>query len=310
MRKLALVRMLAASLALVASPASAVAEDVWSFRTVPDGQGSDFALLTGRLEGERVLYAECSKSGAILALIAIDLPYEAGDVGLNLYVEIDGNERLSTGEYFGTEGGEGVTYSGTDYLEAIFRDLGAAQSSVSMRVVDYSDGSDITWPALGLDGLAESADRFTDFCYGGDAPAPVTEWSVTQPLADVEAGYRGVMSGMNGDGIALRLTCSIDASVWTIGLDGPAVVSEGATGLAVDIEGLTWEFPAEPSAGPAVVASGSTRLAELSTVLALPREAVLVEVLAGSERTPYRFTAGEPAAAAALEMFSTCYALR
>lgn len=310
MRKVVSTAWFAALLTLLAGLTPALAAEPWSFQTVPDGQGGEVAQLIGRLDGDRVLYAQCSGSSVVLALAGVDLPYETGDVGLNLHIEIDGNDRTSTGEFFTADGGEGVAYSGVDYIERILRDLGAAQSTVSMRIVDYSDGSDVTWAALGLDGLADSTGRFLAYCYDAAAPEPVTVWSFTQTVADVEAGYRGVMTGLGSDGTSLRLTCSIDASVWTIGVAGPAVSEDAATGLAVDIEGLTWEFAAETGPGPAVIASGSTDIAELSTVFSLPREGVLVEVISGAGRTPYRFTAGEPAASAALEMFSACYALR
>lgn len=313
MRKLVSAGLCVATLTMLVGPMPALAEDPWSFQTIDDGQGGELGRLIGRLDDARVLYAECSASSAVLALVAVDLPYELGDVGLNLHVEIDGNDRMSTGEFFATEGGEGVAYTGVDYLEGLFRDLAAATSAVSMRIVDYSDGSDETWAALGLGGLAASAETFVSYCYGGGQPVATvasTEWSFSQTVADVEAGYRGVMTGLGSDGTAMRLTCSLDASVWTIGVVGPLVVAEGAARLAVDIEGLTWGFAAEAASGPAVIASGSTDIAELSTVFSLPREGVLVEVIAGSKRTPYRFTAGEPAAAAALEMFRNCYALR
>lgn len=302
------------------APATADAPS-WTLNVAPDPDNSgDAAILTGQLEAGRGFFAYCGGDKAVaLVLTGSAFPYEVGDVGLNLHVEIDGNDRTSVGEYFEAGEARGVSYTGTQSIESLFRDLAGAQNAVSMRVVDYSDGSDATWRAASLVGLTEAASGFVAHCWGGAPVAmpavPATaQWAFSQSVDDVTAGYRGVMRAIVGDTLTLRLTCSLDAGTWTIGVFGP-LVPAGASGptLAVDIEGLAWEYPAASASdtvsGQGLVASGGTEISELVPVLSLPREGITVEVVQGGQRTPYRFTAAEPASKAALEMFRKCYAL-
>ena len=83
---------------------------------------------------------------------------------MSLLVEIDGQDRTATGEYFeGGDGQKGVRFTG-DYVASVVRDILSARTTVKMTVKDYSDGSTMEWPAIGLSGLADAGAAFDAAC--------------------------------------------------------------------------------------------------------------------------------------------------
>lgn len=139
----------------------------WQTRVVQldSDTGAQQAILFGNLQRGGQLYASCDTNGTVLlGLLAPDLPYEMGDVGLSFVVEIDGQDRTATGEYIeGGDGQKGVSYTG-DYVASVVRDILSARKSVKMTVKDYSDGSTMEWPAIGLSGLFEAGAAFQAVC--------------------------------------------------------------------------------------------------------------------------------------------------
>ena len=148
-----------------------IAVDVpnWQTRVLQDPDtGGKQAVLIGSLDRGGQLYASCDgKGSALLGLLAPDLPFEIGDVGLSMIVEIDGQYRTAVGEYFeGGDGQKGVKFAG-QYVADVVRDITAARATLKVTVKDYSDESIREWPAIGLSGLSDAGATFDATCGGG-----------------------------------------------------------------------------------------------------------------------------------------------
>lgn len=179
-------------------PQTKIATDTpnWQTKVVQQdaSTGVQLAVLIGSLQRGGQLYASCDTNGsALLGLLASDLPYEIGDVGLSMIVEIDGQDRTAVGEYFeGSDGQKGVKYTG-DYVASVVREILSAGTTVKMAVKDYSDGSILEWPAVGLSGLSAAGATFDAACGGGtkvEVEVPAVEATppadpVTSLTADV-----------------------------------------------------------------------------------------------------------------------------
>lgn len=283
--------------------------------------GGETKSLVGTLEDDKYLFVACDGTGATsVSLLAYDLPYETGDVGLMFHIEIDGESRSAVGEYFATEGQlVGVAYSLSGSPESLVRALAAAGSSVSVRIKDYSDDSDRQWTAADIEGLAESAAGFVEKCFGGArgttiaVTAAPTAWAFSQSNEEVSAGYRGVMTGRPADGAAyLRITCSLDAADWAIGIFGEDLPFDPASGgyrMTVSVDQSAWQYDGttrEQSGVDVGLVAANPEVAGLLTVLSLAPEAVTLEAI-DSEGTSHRFLFDAAGAAdAAGIMFNKC----
>ncbi|MBK8083327.1 MAG: hypothetical protein IPK28_05510 [Devosia sp.] len=174
----------------VAQPALALS--AWEVRIEPDPvNGGQQATLVGDLDQGGYFYAFCDgrrqSEVAFLASNPSTFPYEAGDVGLTLRVEIDGEQRSATGEHFTRPDGiAGIRYLAADYIESLILAVGAAKSEVAMTIESYSSGMVTRWPAMNLQGLAQAAAQFSAQCFG-TSPA-VAELPAQPEVAPAQGG--------------------------------------------------------------------------------------------------------------------------
>jgi len=240
-------------------PASAPeAEPTWQTIITTSAE----AMLVGALEPNARLVATCDiDKNVTLSLVAADLPYQIGDVGLNLYLEIDGEDRSSTGEAFdASEGLKGVAYTG-DYVAAAIQAIATARTGIKLKVQNYADGSLVEWSAPDLEGLAGATESFNATCFGtatgetvADAPtttpaAPVWIYR-QQTTADGAASY--LLTGYASDGSSLAFHC-VPGRITSIGLFAPQGLLPGAQGdslmLSVAIDGVNEDLFADVVAG-------------------------------------------------------------
>ncbi len=162
----------------VAQPAMALS--AWGITVEPDPvHGGNQATLVGDLDQGGFFYAFCDglrrPEVALLSTNPSTFPYEAGDVGLTLRIEVDGDQRSAPGEHFArSDGTVGIRYySEPQYLQSLIEAVGSATSEVAMTIESYSSGMVTRWPAKNLNGLARAVAQFRSQCF--DAVPAVAE---------------------------------------------------------------------------------------------------------------------------------------
>jgi hypothetical protein len=321
-------------------PAAVGSEPTWKTTIEPDTvNGGEQASLLGYLESNAFLLAYCDGSGAnSLSLLATELPHEVGAVGLNLHVEIDGESRMATGEYFSLDNGvSGVSYTG-DYVASTIKALAGARSSIRMKVQDYSDGSMREWGALDLAGLSSATEAFNARCFGakpvaaetpsaaspdpfGSVAEPGKSWSVESGSDVSVPGAGAVLVGVTSPATGyLQFTCSPDAATWSIGFASgdsasfPVGSNDGPFKVIIDNGSHLWEFDdgryEVSGARTSIVSSTGADVPGFLATLTLQLDPmVLTLVTAGGANHSYTLgTDGLGEASAA--MFETCYGLR
>lgn len=256
-----------------AQPAAASAAGAaWEFAVEPDPvNGGQQATLVGDLDQGGYFYASCDgrrqTEVAFLSSNPTAFPYEAGDMGLTLRVQIDSEERSATGEYFTrTDGMVGIRYYAPEYLESLVAAVGGARSEVAMMIESYSTGMVTRWPAKNLVGLADGAAQFVSHCFGTApapqlaAPGPIQPASpapaVPAPLPWVfkevphEAGTDYVLLGdtIDNSGIA-GLSCSAGGMAHVIVTNSapdslPVKPGDLFIDLLVEVDGRQWKLNA------------------------------------------------------------------
>jgi hypothetical protein len=321
------------------TPATASAGPTWETTIEPDAvNGGEQASLLGYLDNNAFLFAYCDGSGANSLNLLAPLPYEVGAVGLNLHVEIDGESRMATGEYFSLDNGvSGVSYTG-EYVGSTIKALAGARSSIRMKVQDYSDGSMREWGALDLAGLSSATEAFNASCFGAEpvaaeapsAASPDPFGSIAEPGkswrvesgSDVSVpGAGAVLVGLASPATGyLQLTCSPDAATWSIGFGSsdaatfPVGSEDGPFKVIVDNGSHLWAFDngryEVNGDRTSVVSSTGADIPGFSATLTLQLDPlVLTLVTAGGAEHSYTLgTDGLGEASAA--MFETCYGLR
>lgn len=180
-----------------------LALSAWDVRIEPDPvNGGQQATLLGDLDQGGFFYAHCDGAKQVdlgfLSTNRSTFPYEAGDIGLTLSVEIDGDERSATGEHFArADGAAGIRYLAPAYIESLIEAVGSAKTKVAVTIESYSTGMVTRWPAKNLQGLRKAAADFRAHCFGvapkvAETPAaPVItsvqgSWTISsQPSADL-----------------------------------------------------------------------------------------------------------------------------
>lgn len=276
---LAWVRCLPLCAALGASlqvSAPIAAKLTWETTIGPDQvNGGEHASLLADLENNTFLFAYCDSQGATLLSLLGKLPYEVGDVGLSLQLEIDGETRTTTGEYFTHSNGlTGVYYTG-DYVENAIKALAGARVGVRMLVQDYSDNSLREFAALDMAGHRAATDAFNAKCFGMapaptvvETPVPVapdpalpdalafdpalmpsTTWVAQSGSGVSVPGADAVLIGVTGQTPSvMQLACFLDWGEWSVGLASndsssfPVRAEDGPFRVLVTIGGETWAF--------------------------------------------------------------------
>lgn len=158
------------------APGARPSPSAWAVTVEPDTvNGGQQATLVGDLDQGGYFYAYCDgRKRADVAFLSSNpstFPYEAGDLGLTLQVEIDGEQRSAVGEYFvRPDGTSGIRYIAPEYLESLIAAVGAARSEVAMTIQSYSTGMVTRWPARSLEGVGKAVADFSAQCFG-NAPA-------------------------------------------------------------------------------------------------------------------------------------------
>jgi hypothetical protein len=284
------------------------------------------ATLVSELDKSARLLATCdSGKNVTLSLVAPDLPYQIGDVGLNLHLEIDGDDRLSTGEVFdAADGLTGVAYTG-NYVATAIQALAEARTGVSLKVQNFADGSLVTWDAPNLDGLVAATNSFNATCFGtaprqavADAPVapsagpsriqsdagfdPNLDWTVAVgdqvTLPQVEA----VLLGRAGPGPGmLQMTCGPDPWTWSLGFtttdpSGAAIkASDGPFTIGLEVDGSPLAFPnaqfTETQSGISVIADAGTDIGGALIMMSLSFNPVTLTVT-GASGEPHVYSVG------------------
>ncbi len=300
-------------------PASAPeAEPTWQTIITTSAE----AMLVGALEPNARLVATCDiEKNVTLSLVAADLPYQTGDVGLNLYLEIDGEDRSSTGEAFdASDGLKGVAYTG-DYVAAAIQAIATARTGIKLKVQNYADGSLVEWSAPDLEGLAGATESFNANCFGtapgraaAENPAPTpriqnpaaadpdVDWTTAQgdqvTLPDVRAVLMGRASPASG---ILQMTCGIDRQMWSVGLTAtdPSTIaireSDAPFSIGLIVDDTTFTFPnaqyLASSSGVSIIADAGTDLAGALIMLTLSFNPVTLTVT-GASGEVHTYTVG------------------
>lgn len=293
-------------------PASSPEGTTWQTFSTDAGE----ATLVGGLEHDARLMATCdSGKNVTLSLIAPDLPYQIGDVGLNLHLDIDGEDRVSTGEVFdAADGLTGVAYTG-EYVAGAIQALAQARTGVGLKVQNYADGSIAEWRALDLEGLAAAAQNFNATCFGtvprqADAGSPVgpiaapsriqagagfepnQDWAVALADQVTLPNVKAVLMGRTNPAGLLQMTCGTDPRKWSLGLattDPPGTAikaSDGPFTIGIEVDGSTWSFPdaqyTESSTEVSVIAEAGTDLAGALIMMTLSFNPVKLTVTGAS----------------------------
>lgn len=284
------------------------------------------ATLVGELERNARLLATCdSGKNVTLSLVAPDLPYQIGDLGLNLHLDIDGADRVSTGEVFNAaEGLTGVAYTG-EYVAGAIQALAEARTGIGLRVQNYADGSLVAWDAPDLDGLVAATNSFNATCFGtaprqavADAPVapgagpsriqsdagfdPTLDWAVALgdqvTLPEVNAVLMGRTSPAPG---YLQVTCGTDRQNWSLGLvaSDPSALgmetSDGPFTIGLEVDGSPFAFPNGQSTASAdgfsVIAEAGTDLAGALIMMSLSFNPVTLTVT-GASGESHTYTIG------------------
>jgi hypothetical protein len=175
-----------------ATPA-VLALSAWDVRIEPDpGNGGQQATLLGDLDQGGYFYAHCDGAKQVelgfLSTKPSTFPYEAGDVGLTLRVEIDGDQRSATGEHFArADGAAGIRYVAPGYIESLIEAVAGAKTEVAVTIESYSSGMVTRWPAKNLQGLSKAAADFRAHCFGA-APA-VAETPAAPVITPVQGSW-------------------------------------------------------------------------------------------------------------------------
>ncbi len=275
------------------------------------------ATLVGGLERNARLLATCdSAKNVTLSLVAPDLPYQIGDVGLSLYLEIDGEDRSSTGEAFDdVEGFKGVAYTG-DYVANAIQAIAGAQTVIKLKVKNYADGSLVEWRALDLQGLLAATGSFNATCFGTppietvadnptppdsvppriqltDALDPYTDWTVVLGDRLTLPDVRAVLLGRTSPASAMvQMTCGTNPKMWSVGLTAtdPSAIAirdnDGPFAIKLTLDGTTWTFPDAQylgsSTGISVIADAGTDLAGALIMLTLSFNPAMLTVIGAS----------------------------
>jgi len=253
----------------------------WELTIEPDPvNGGQQATLVGNLDQGGYFYAFCDgwrqAEVAFLSSNPTTFPYEAGDVGLTLRVEIDGEQRSATGEHFTrTDGLVGIRYAAPEYLESLVTAVGAARSEVAMMIESYSTGMVTRWPAKNLVGLADGAARFVNHCFGtalapqqaapspaqpvSPAPAPLP-WELREVPHEADTDYVLAGDTIDNSGI-VALSCSADGLAHVILTNSrpdalPVKPGDAFIDLLVEIDGQQWKT----NAGYEISAEGTATL--------------------------------------------------
>jgi hypothetical protein len=284
------------------------------------------ATLVGGLERNARLLATCdSAKNVTLSLVAPDLPYQIGDVGLNLHLEIDGEDRSSTGEVFDdVEGFKGVAYTG-DYVANAITAIAGAQTEIKFKVMNYADGSQVEWRALDLQGLVAATGSFNATCFGTpptqtvadsptppdsappriqvtDASDPYTDWTTAIGDSVTLPDVRAVLMGRTSPASAMvQMTCGMDPQMWSVGLTAtdPSAIAirdtDGPFAISLTVDGTTWTFPDAQylgsSTGLSVIADAGTDLAGALIMLTLSFNPAILTVT-GASGQAHVYTAG------------------
>lgn len=209
----------------VAQPA--IALSAWGVTVEPDPvNGGTQATLVGDLDQGGFFYAYCDglrrPEVAFLSTNPATFPYEAGDVGLTLRIETDGDQRSAPGEHFArSDGKAGIRYySEPEYVQGLIEAVGAATTEVAMTIESYTSGMVTRWPAKNLQGLAQAVAQFQSQCFGAvpavadtpSAPAVATpdrvvaEWTLRSKPSDALPDHTLVVSTEDGKASVL-LAC-------------------------------------------------------------------------------------------------------
>ncbi len=187
----------------VAPPTVSTATN-WTYQTYPGNPvGTTQASVLGNLDRGGYLAAYClGPSTPALVFLSENpstFPYEEGDMGLQIHLEIDGQDLSSVGEYLLREDGmQSVIYTGSDHLESIFERLGNAQSEVAVTIKSYSNEVTTRWPAIDLNGLAGAMASLRASCFGGALPSAQPPPAVAQPTAPSVTGVPWVVKQLVG----------------------------------------------------------------------------------------------------------------
>ena len=252
--------------AAAAPAAQPSAPPAWGLTIEADPvNGGQQTTLVGDLDQGGYFYAFCDgRRRAEVAFLSANpaaVPYQAGDVGLTLRVQIDGEERSATGEHFvPTEGMVGIRYAAPEYIESLVAAVGAARSEVAMMIESYSTGMVTRWPAKNLQGLGEAAAGFVAQCFGTPAattsPPALARPAVPAPLpwelkeVPNEAGTDYVLAGdtLDNSGI-VALSCSAGGVAHVIITNSrpdalPVKPGDPVIDLLVEVDGRQWKVNA------------------------------------------------------------------
>jgi hypothetical protein len=252
------------------SSAPAAAKLTWETTIGPDPvNGGEQASLLADLENNTFLFAYCDSQGATSLSLLGNLPYEVGDVGLSLQLQIDGESRTTTGEYFTHDNGiSGVNYTG-DYVANSIKAIADARVGVRMKVQDYSDDSLREFAALDMVGHRAATDAFNAKCFGmapapsvADSPAalepvpaapePVvrsTTWTVERgPGGSVPGAAAALLGATSPAPGFMQIACFLDWDEWSVafasaeGTAFPVSATDGPFRLLVTLGGDKWAF--------------------------------------------------------------------
>lgn len=312
-----------------AQPAPAAAGGAWTFSLVPDEAGANQAMLVGDLDQGGYFYAYCGGNGqpglAFVATNPATFPYEAGDVGLMLRVEIDGDTASATGEHFSRpDGVQGILYTDPTYLENILIKAGAARTEVAMMIESYSSGLITRWPAKNLTGLADGMAQFRAYCFdGASQSAQITEPpppAATAPEAN-EANWRYESSGTHllladheGSFSSFGISCSDRLASIVLLSRVPGLFGIGgdetSIGLIVRILGQDYPFTAvvDRSGAPraVLIADAYADVATVISALMIGETDVTVIVRASGRSRELHFPAAGQGAALR-QFYAACY---
>jgi hypothetical protein len=205
----------------------------WTVNVSPDAvNGGETLVLIGDLDQGGYFFAFCNgRKEPGLFFVSNNpgtFPYEVGDVGITLRVEIDGEERSATGEVMEQpNGNRAILYTAHEYVPALLSAVAAAKAEVAMTIHSYASGVTTRWPAKNLEGLAEGMARFNAHCFGDSTrvgppaevvvPVPVPAgkpWVVTaRPEADGTTSYTLVGEAVDGRG-ALIFACVAEGGIY------------------------------------------------------------------------------------------------
>jgi hypothetical protein len=302
----------------------------WEYATAPDPNGGTEASLVADLDQGGYLYAYCDgRQQAELAFVSQNpqtFPYTRDDTGLQVAVQIDGQETLASGEFFSLDAGtQGILFNNRAVLQRLIGQMAGAQGDVAMMLSRTNDPLTTRWPAVNLNGLQQGAAQFIGHCWGNGAPAvavpsqPVAPQPVQEPAPQVAQpatpapadNGNWVFTALNDDpefkvemtvpadnaDAAARFACNQQSGTRSITIyDGRGFAGDGTYAVTASVDDDTWTLaptrPVQAADGTRGVMTTDPQILSLADQLSVPKREMRIELVhAGGARKTYRFTA-------------------